>query len=434
MNPLYCNDRPCDFPPSYYVATSDIDDQRPALRGDRSVDVVILGSGYCGLWAALTCARAGLKVAVLEAHRVGFGASGRNGGQAGSAFNQSMQWITKHLGEGRARALWDIAEDGKAQLKEFCASHAPEANWTPGIIHGAWTSAEAGHLASEAEFVAAHYGYNLAENLDKSSVQGIVKSKKYLGGVLDMGGAHIHPLRYVLALAREAEALGVEIYEGTEVTKVETAPGVEFHTVNGVVRAMFGLVAGNGYLGKLHRKVSARTMPINSFIAATEPLGDLAAEILTRNVAVADERFVVNYFRLSEDKRLLFGGRENYRLKFPADIGTRLRARMQTLFPQTKNVAIDYIWGGTLGVSTTRLPCLMNLGNGLLSASGFSGHGVVLAGMAGRVAGEAILGQAERFDVMSQLPTPAFPGGTLLRTPILALAMGWASLRDRLTA
>ena len=204
------------------------------------------------------------------------------------------------------------------------------------------------------------------------------------------------------------------------------------HTPNGKVTAKHGILAGNGYLPELSRKVSARTMPINSFIAATEPLGDRADDILTRDVAVADDRFVVNYYRLSDDKRLLFGGRENYSLGFPKDIGTRLGERMVSLFPQIKGVNVDYTWGGTLGITINRLPFVTRVGPDVMSAGGFSGHGVVLSGMAGRVMAEAVIGQAMRFDVMSELPCPPFPGGSTFRAPLLTLAMTWYSLRDRL--
>ncbi len=431
MNPLYRNDAQGSFPPSWYVASTDLPAPRKPLDGDRNVDVVILGAGYCGLWAAKTAAEAGLRPLVIEAHRVGFGASGRNGGQAASIYNKDMMWLEKRLGNDTARQLFDLAEDGLSQLKDFCRLHAPDARFKPGVAFGAWSESDLNDLKVETEYLSETYNME-TQFFDADAFRDIVRSPKYVGGLIDNRAGHIHPLRYCLALAREAETAGAEIVEMTEVTRIKPGAKVVFETPTGNVTADFGIIAGNGYLPNLHPKISARTMPINSFIAATEPLGDRAKTVLSEDIAVADDRFVVNYFRLSEDKRLLFGGRENYSLGYPKDIGTRLRERLETMFPQIAGIGIDYTWGGTLGITTHRLPFVTRIGTNLMSAGGFSGHGVVLSGIAGRVMGEAVTGQASRLDVMSQLPCPAFPGGATFRAPILTLAMTWFSLRDRL--
>jgi len=432
MNPLYRNDKPGELPPSWYAATAKIPPMRPSLDRDRTVDVVILGGGFCGLWAAKSLAEAGMKPLVLEAHRVGFGASGRNGGQVGTGYRRSIEWLEKHIGIGEARALWNIAEAGKKQLIDFCTTQAPEARYTPGVAHGAWTEKEVRLDAEDARHLRRNYDYRQIEALDGAAFRDIVKSERYKGGTLDMGAGHVHPLRYALALAKAAEAAGAEIFELSEVTRIRPGRQLVFETPKGNVQAKFGILAGNGYLSPVHRKVAARVMPINSFIAATEPLGDRAAEVLSRDIAVADDRFVVNYFRLSEDKRLLFGGRENYSLGFPKDMVTRLRERMEDLFPQIAGVEIEQVWGGTLGITTTRMPYVAKLAPNLMTAGGFSGHGVALSGISGRVMAEAVLGQAGNFDVMSKLPVTAFPGGAALRAPLLTLAMTWYSLRDRL--
>lgn len=431
MNPLYRNDRQAELPPSWYAASTPIPDLRAGLDGDRRVDAVILGAGYTGLWAAKTLAEAGMKPLVLDAHRAGFGASGRNGGQVGTAYNRPMDWIEARLGRDAARKLWDIAEAAKDQLRDFCAT-APETRYKPGIAYGAWSEAEAAALHKKSEGLAADYGYGQIEPLDGPAFRAIVRSERYQGGILDTGAGHVHPLAYAFALARAAEAAGAEIAEATEVTRVRPGTPVVFETPRGRVTADFAILAGNGYMPNLVRRVAAHTMPINSFIAATEPLGDRAREVLTRDIAVADDRFVVNYFRLSHDGRLLFGGRENYSLGFPQDIGTRLKERMANLFPQIAGANVSHIWGGTLAITPPRLPYLTRVGPNLFSAGGFSGHGVALSGIAGRVMAEAVLGQAGRFDVMARLPVPAFPGGSAFRAPLLTLAMTWFSLRDRL--
>jgi len=406
-NPLYRNDRPATFPGSWYTATADIPPERPALRGQITADVCIVGAGFTGLMAALELAEHGRKVVVLDAHRAGWGASGRNGGQAGSGFNQDQRWIAARVGKGPARALWDMTEEGKALLKTRIKQHAPKA-------------------------IRRSYGYTDAVGLTRDAFQDIVKSPLYQGGLIDNGAGHIHPLRYVLGLADAAERAGAVIYERSEVHRVDQGDPATVATGSGTVTAPFVIFAGNGYLPNLNRKVAARTMPLNSFICATEPLGDRARDVLARDIAVADSKFVVNYFRLSEDNRLLFGGRENYSVGFPKNIEPAIRKRIEQMFPQLSGVRIDYTWGGALGITQTRLPLLMRVAPNVLSAGGYSGHGVTHAGLAGKLMADAVRGQSEQFDVFASLPTPAFPGGTLLRAPLLAAAMTWYSLRDRL--
>lgn len=432
MNPLYRNDRPGAYPPSWYAASAEIPPPRAPLDGDTRTDLAILGAGYTGLWAALTAARAGLRVVVLDAHRVGFGASGRNGGQVGTGYNRDQRELEARMGPGPARAVWDIAEEAKAQLRDFCAAHAPEARYLPGVAHGEYSPAEARDVRHTADHLRDHYGYDRIEVLDRDAFRALVKSPLYVGGVLDHGAGHVHPLRYALALARAAEAAGATIHEMTEVTRIDTGSPARLVTARGTLTAPHVILAGNGYLPDIAPQVNARVMPINSFIAATEPLPDRWHDILAQDIAVADSKFVVNYFRFSEDRRFLFGGRESYSIGFPTDIAGALVARMTNMFPQLKGVRIDHVWGGTLGITMSRLPYLARLSPSTMTGAGFSGHGVALAGMAGRIMAEAAIGQTTRFDAMSLLPTTRFPGGTALRAPLLTLAMTWYALRDRL--
>ncbi|MEM6896411.1 MAG: FAD-binding oxidoreductase [Pseudomonadota bacterium] len=427
MNPLFQNDRQGELPNSWYAATADIPAPRAALNGEVSVDVAILGAGYTGLTCAWELAQKGLSVAVVDAHRVGFGASGRNGGQAGSGFNMDQRELERSLGEGPARLLWDLSMEAKAMVRDFCDTHAPEARFTPGVAHGAWSRHEFNDLRAYADHLAQHYDFE-EEVYEGDAFRDIVRTPVYQGGTLDRDAGHIHPLRYVLALARAAEAAGAVVYERSTVVKL--APSA-LHTDQGTLRAKDVVIAGNGYLPGLHAGYAARVCPINSFIAATEPLPDPSA-VLSQDVAVADDRFVVNYFRLSEDGRLLFGGRENYGIGFPKDITPRLRERMLQIFPQLADTRIDYVWGGTLGITMTRVPLVTQLEPGLWAAGGFSGHGVALTAIAGRCLAEAISGQLGRFETLGQLPTPPFPGGATFRAPLLTLAMTWYALRDRL--
>ena len=432
MNPLFRNDRPGHFPDSWYASTVETPRLNPRLGGAHRADVCVIGAGFTGLWAALTLARAGQSVIVLDAHRAGFGASGRNGGQVSSGFNAEQRWLEKRLGKEQARAAWDIAQEAKAQVRTFCEGNAPEARFTPGVAHGAYTPAEAQEYHREAEHLAQSYDYDEIEALDRYAMQDLVKTRLYKGGMIDRGSGHIHPLHYALALAREAKAAGAQLFDRSEVIRIDHGTPAIVRTAHGHVSADHVIVAGNGYLPGIEPKTNARVMPINSFICATEPLGDRWRDVLAEDIAVADSKFVVNYYRMSEDRRLLFGGRESYSIGFPKDIETALVARMEQLFPQLRGISISHVWGGSLGITTTRLPCVQAVAPNVLSGAGFSGHGVALSGMAGRVMGEAILGQSGKFDVLASLPTPQFPGGSALRAPILTLAMTWYAMRDRL--
>lgn len=428
MNPLYRNDRPGAFPESYYVATADIPAERPPLDADRRADLVVIGAGYTGLSTALHAAQKGLDVVVIDAHRAGFGASGRNGGQVGTGWNKDQFWLEKRVGREDARKLWDLTVEAKALTRDLVAAHAPDAAYKPGVLHGEWTAKGADEARHYASWLSESYGYP-TEFLDRHSVQEVCHSTVYLGGILDWDAGHLHPLRYCLGLARAAERAGATIFERTEARHVANG---EVVTDRGTLRADHVVIAGNGYLPDISRYVSSRVMPINSFIAATEPLGEQASAILSKDVAVADDRFVVNYFRLSEDQRLLFGGRENYGVGFPSDILTALRARMLRLFPQLGDVGIDYHWGGTLGITMNRLPMVRRLDAKTLAAGGFSGHGVAITGLTGKILAEAVAGQIGRFDLLAGLPVQRFPGGAAARAPLLTLAMTWYSLRDRL--
>lgn len=431
MNPLYRNDTLGQHAPSVYAASTPTPPERPKFQGHTSADVVVIGAGFTGLWAALTLARAGRRVVVLEAHRVGFGASGRNGGQVHSGFNKSQLWLEKHLGQSRAQALWDLSEGAKTQLRDFCDTHAPEAFFKAGIAHGEYKPSDLDHARAEAHHLAERYGH-AGRILDREAFAEIVKSPLYSGGSLDPSGGHLQPLAYALALAREAEAAGAIIFERSEVTDLQMGSRLRLMTRGGSISAGHAIVAGNGYLPDILPQVNARVLPINSFIAATEPLEDRWTDILAEDIAVADSKFVVNYYRFNEQKRFLFGGRESYSIGYPKDISTALIARMERLFPQLKGVRVDHVWGGSLGITVTRLPHLARVAPNVLSGSGFSGHGVALSGMAGRVMAEAILGQDDGFATLEALPVPQFPGGNALRGPMLTLAMTWFALRDRL--
>ncbi|MCU0912410.1 MAG: FAD-binding oxidoreductase, partial [Rhodobacteraceae bacterium] len=293
MNLLYANDRPGKYPPSWYAATVDPLPPFAQLRGETRADVCIVGGGYTGLSAALHLARKGYDVALVEAHRVGFGASGRNGGQVGSGQRLEVDELERRFGKADARRLWDFGEEAKALVKGLLDHHAIPAGWTPGVAHADWQARGVAHTHGLAEKLARDYGYGQIELLDRDGLRDLVDSPAYAGGAVDWGAAHIHPLAYALGLARAAQAAGVRIYEESEVHHIAEGPEVVVRTGRGAVHAPQAILAANGYLGGLNAHVAARVMPINNFIVATEPLGDRAQTLIRKGVAVADSKFVV---------------------------------------------------------------------------------------------------------------------------------------------
>ncbi|SNR25923.1 NAD(P)/FAD-dependent oxidoreductase [Puniceibacterium sediminis] len=432
MDLLFSNDKRGQYPQSWYAATADTLEPFAPLKGETRADVCIVGGGYTGLSAALHLAQAGLDVVLLEAHRVGFGASGRNGGQLGSGQRQDQKVLESMLGADHARKLWELGEDAKALVKSLIAEHAIDCHLKPGVAWTASAETDVGDLHGYAEHLSQRYGYDQIETLDRDACFALCPSPDYKGGILDMGAGHLHPLRFAQGLARAATAAGVRIHETSHVHHIVKGDPATVQTDAGRVSARHVILAANGYLGGLERRVAARVMPINNFIVATEPLGARAQEVLTRDVAVADSRFVVNYFRLSHDKRLLFGGGESYGYRFPSDIRSVVSKPMLKVFPHLSDVKLDYAWGGTLAITMKRMPYLTRPAPNMLSATGYSGHGVGTAVHAGQLMARAIQGQAEGFDTLASVPLPAFPGGPAMRNPLLVLAMTWYALRDRL--
>jgi len=433
MDLLTANDRPGEYPQSWYAATAAPLPPFAPAQGDLSCDVCVVGAGFTGLSAALHLAERGYDVILLEAQRVGFGASGRNGGQVGTGQRLDQVTLEEKLGRGPARALWELSLESVALTRALAGRHAPEAGYAPGIIHAAHKARYVAEFHAYAEKLARDYDYHEIRPLDRAAMQALVGSPAYHGGDIDMGGGHLHPLRYALGLARAAQAAGVRIFEQSRVTALTKSEPARLHTGAATISARFVILGLNGYAGRLEPEIAARVMPINNFIAATRPMSDAErASILSADHAVADSRFVVNYFRFSEDNRLLFGGGETYGYRFPADIAAKVRRPMTQVFPQLEGIEITHAWGGTLGIAFNRMPHVARLSGNVLSAAGFSGHGVAMATLAGKVMAEAVAGQAERFDIMAAVPSPAFPGGASLRWPLMVLAMLWFSLRDKL--
>lgn len=420
-------------PDSYYAATANPFPEQPALSGQISCDVCVIGGGYTGLSASLCLAERGYDVVLLEAERIGWGASGRNGGQVGSGHRRGEADLEQSLGKEEARRLWDLAEEAKRLVKSRIARHGIKCDLTPGQLVAASKPSHAKYLEDRVHKLSAEYNYQHIRFVPENELPSLLGARGYYGGAVDDDAAHLHPLNYALGLGGAALQAGVKIFEGARVSSYSCQAPSQVRTTAGSVVARYVVIACNGYLDKLEPRLAGKIMPINNFVVATQPLEQSFARRLIRdNVCVHDTFFVVNYYRRSADGRLIFGGGENYRRSFPRDIASFVRKPMLKVFPQLKDVGIDYAWGGTLAITVNRMPHLGRLHPNIFFSQGYSGHGVPLASLAGEVIAEALAGTAERFDVFARLPTPTFPGGTLLRWPGLVLGMLYYSLRDKL--
>ena len=403
-----------------------------ALDGDISADVVVIGAGYTGVSAALDLAEAGLKVVVLEANILGAGASGRNGGLVCSGWRHDQSWLEDKIGKDDAQKVWDLAEDAKADLLSRMARYHIDADWQPGQIFAAHTPGMLTALDRDAQHMADAYAYHCPMRLDRAAVTQALGASDYYGGWRDPTAGHVHPLKLLFGLAGAAHAAGVIFHENTRALEVGQDGGRRFaRTTKGRVRADHILLCGDGYLDGINADVEARVLPIGSFVLATEPL-DPALKVLPQNDSAMDTRFVVNYWRKSADNRLIFGGGEKYTPGWPSDVKNFVRANMVKVYPQLSSIDITHAWGGALGITPTRLPFIRQFGPGLISASGYSGQGVMLAPYFGRILAQVVQGNMSQYDLVSRLPVPHVPGGRALRWPLLTAAMSYYALRDKL--
>jgi gamma-glutamylputrescine oxidase len=415
---------------SYYAATANPAPLRPPLLGEAGVDACVIGGGYTGLSAALCLAERGYKTLLLEAERVGWGASGRNGGQLNTGLRKGASELVEMFGRDEAKRLFDLAEEARGIVRDRIQRHAIACDLKPGALYVAYKPGDPDWMAKEIEIQREMFGYAAARLLTKAELEERLGSRRYHGGIADAGAGHLHPLNYAFGLAAAAEAAGAQICE--ESRAISIAPG-EVRTAAGRIKARYILLGCNAYLDGLEPRIAGKIMPISNYIVATEPLGEAGARSLIRDdVAVCDTKFVVDYFRLSADRRLLFGGGETYSRRPPRDIARFVRRYMLRVFPELAEKRIDYAWGGQLAITMNRLPHFGRLPGDIYFAQGYSGQGVALTSLAGKLMAEAIAGTAERFDVFARLKHQGFPGGTLLRKPALVLGMLWYALRDRL--
>lgn len=418
---------------SYYAATAKALVDRPQLVGDHESDICIIGGGFTGTSAALHLAEAGYQVTLLEAHKIGWGASGRNGGQICQGHNMGHEEMVKQVGKEAADLLWQTSVDSVALVKDLVKQYQIDCDLSDGVLHVANKPKHVQDIRDAVAYKRDVLGYQGVSFLNADEVAQKLGTDRYHGGEWYAEGAHLHPLNFALGLAKAAEGHGAKLYENSAVIDYQAGENPVVRTAKGQVTCRYILFACNGYLGHLNRPAARKIMPINNFIIATEPLPqEVIARINPDNIAIADSKFVVNYYRLSADGRMLWGGGENYSPRFPKDIAGFVKKHMIETYPELDRYRIDYAWGGTLAITLNRMPHIARQDENIFVAHGYSGHGVALATFAGAVFAKAVQGSLETVDAFEKLPMRDFPGGTLLRWPGLVAGMLYYSMLDRL--
>lgn len=417
---------------SYYTASAQPFPPLPPLTDTLDCDVAVIGAGITGLSTALHLAERGYRVVVLEAARVGWGASGRNGGQICPGYACDISTLEAQLGLEDARRLWALSVEATDLTRTLVQRHAIDCDLKPGLLYAALKPRQYTALRAWQQLLAERYDYSATALWDRDQLRERIDSPRYIGGLYDTGGGHLHPLNYTLGLARAALQAGVQIFEDSPALTITPGAQPVVQTAQGQVRCRHLALCGNAYLGHLAPAIRSRIMPVGTYIIATEPLGERANTLIRNDMAVADINFVLDYFRLSADRRLLFGGLVSYSTLPPPDLKAALRRRLLRVFPQLADVTITHAWGGFVAITINRAPHFGRLADNIYFAHGYSGHGLALTGLAGKLLAESIAGTAERFDVFTRIQHAPFPGGRLLRTPLLVLAMAYFRLRDLL--
>ena len=417
---------------SWYAASAPSLAEQTCLTGKQHADVCILGAGLTGLSTAIELAQSGLKVIVLEAQRIGWGASGRSGGQAIFGFGCDQSKITQAVGLQTSKQIFDWSIEGLDIIKQRCQQFSIDCDWRDIHAHVPIKSRHITELKNWQQDLSSNFNYEL-QWWEREQLQAVMPNERYLGALVDPRSGHLHPLKYTQGLAKAALSLGVQIFEQSKVLELVHAEKPMFKTALGEVSCDFAVLAGNAYVHGIAPELDDKIMPVGTYIGATEPLGaERAGQLIKNNMAVADVNWALDYFRLSADHRLLFGGRASYSTLPPPNLSGTMRKRMTRVFPSLHGVKMEYVWGGFVDLSLSRAPRCGGIGQNVSFAQGFSGHGIAATGLAGRIMAEAIKGQASRLDAFALIKHQNFPGGRALRTPMLVAAMAWFKLRDAL--
>ena len=418
---------------SYYAASANAPTRRPPLQGEHQFDICVLGAGYSGLSTALHLAEKGHQVAIVEGAQIGWGASGRNGGQIVNGLNASLQTIERRYGKDTANFVASLVMEGGDIIRERVKTYHIDCDLKPSNVFTAYTKAHM-HELEERLSLWRGYGIDTQEMIEKKDIRDYVGSDVYAGGMIDHAGGHIHPLNLALGEAAGFESLGGVIYENSMVNDIQyetTKPVVK--TAQGSIICNKLVLCGNAYLGNVVPKLAPRVMPVSTQIMATEPLSDeIAQQLLPTDCCVEDIRYILDYFRLSADNRLLFGGGTVYGGTDPKNIEAKLRTNMNKVFPALRDKRIDYAWSGNFALSISRVPQLGRLNDHTYFAHGYSGHGVTGSHTFGRILGEAIDGDLSRFDVFANVPWIPFPGGRLFRIPYSVIGSWYYGLKDKI--
>ena len=419
---------------SWYAASTPPQPPRPALQGDVDTDICVIGGGIAGCSTALHLAERGYRVVLLEAHRVGWGASGRSGAQAIPGIACGQHKLQALVGDADARRIWDVSVEGLRLQRELIARHGIDCDLRTGQMHVAIKPRQERELREEVATLHGEYGYDSIRMVEREELRAILASDRYIAGNYDSAGGHLHPLKYTQGLAAAAERAGVRLFEDSRALAYARVAGtLEVTTATGRVRCRSLALCGNAWLGPFAPALSRKIMGVGTYIVATQPLGaERAAALIRNDAAVTDINWVIDYFRRSADHRLLFGGRVSYSGLDPLGTRRATRARMLAVFPQLADADIEHAWGGYVDITMNRAPHFGRLDPDVYFLQGFSGHGIALTGVAGKLLAEAIGGTAERFDLFARIPHRDFPGGAALRRPALVLAMLWYRMRDLL--
>lgn len=420
------------YPDSYYAATRNPDPGYPALAEQVEADVCICGGGFTGVATALSLAERGYSVVVLEQHRIGWGASGRNGGQVIGGFS-GEELMKRRLGPEVRDLIWDIGWLGNSIIAERVEKYAIDCDFKYGYMD---VALKPRHMRAFEDYHAELSRRGFADAIRMVAaheMRSVIGSDAYIGGLINQRSGHLHPLNLCLGEARAAAGLGVRLFEGSEVLSIEHGAQPVVTTAGGRVKASTVVLAGNAYQRIETRQLSGQVFPAGSFIIATEPLSEaLAGEINPLDMAFCDPNYVLDYFRLSADRRMLFGGRCNYSGRVPASIRRSIEPRMHKIFPQLRNTRIDYEWGGNIGIVLNRVPVIGRLRDNVYYSLGYSGHGVNMTHAAGEIVAEAVGGTMEKLDLFERVGHWRIPLGQALSGQMVALGMLYYRLRDRL--